>query len=240
MKRLLLFWQLGLACLGATPPFLIPLAEPPHFEKGGEVPYTYPVETDLVALFSSTYSKKAYEQWKPKNETLAQTLKNNSFAGVADAALIQSVYRELVEHPVAKEQNVSPFDPNGDLGYCFGRALLVHSLLRKKKIPQRDIAKLFIVGKLTYRHLMWDFHVTTLVRGQDKGWWAIDSLYEKPLPATEWMKRAENLATNQKRPEVLFALTDPRKFQAGHGSYRAEHLRNPSIYSYFKGLFGPF
>ena len=241
MKQIFFLWSLAfsLGGLGALPPFLVPLLETPSFQKG-VVPYSYPLETDLIALFSSTYTRHAHKFWKPKNEALAKVLQTNAVAGAADAELIELVYRDLVENAVAKEQNAPQFDPKGDLGFCFGRALWVHHLLRKKQITQADIAKLFVVGKLNYRDLMWDFHVATLVRGKDKTWWAIDSLYEKPLPAAEWMTRAEKLGANKKRPELFFALTDPRKFQAGHGSYQVEALKNSSLYGYFQGLFGKF
>lgn len=234
-----LIWFFSAWGISPAPAFLTPLLVPPERETAA-LPYTHSLDEDLIALFSSTYSKHAHDLWKPKNEALATGLAKNVVAGKANKALIEAVYRDLTQNAVAKEQNAANYDPNGDLGFCFGRAMWVHHLLRKRQIAQGDIAKLFVVGKLSYRDLMWDFHVTTLVRAQDKTWWAIDSLYDKPLPAVEWMQRAQKLGANQKRPELFFAFTDPRKFQAGHGAYRVDDLKNPSLYPYFRSLFGAF
>lgn len=92
---------------------------------------------------------------------------------------------------------LNPSDPPvGVVGYCFGRAMTAHLNARYMKLAESSIRKLFIIGDLrSGPDPEWRFHVTTLVKGTDGIWYAIDPIMTQgtPLPASEWIETVKGI-----------------------------------------------
>lgn len=215
--------------------------------------YTHPLETNLIQVFheemplaKATVKPKA--TWKEKsqqiysflheqNEKVRVALEKTSSTSGASEKVIQTTFDQLANNRVSKVEAVRKYDQRGDVGFCFGRAAMVHYLLLQNGIPQSQIAKIFAVGKLRYDNLLWDFHMATMVRGPQGKWRVIDSLFDKPLVYDEWMKRVSEFGTNTQYPQVRFYVTDPRKFQPAYAQYRVEDFNIPELKPYFQALF---
>jgi len=123
---------------------------------------------------------------------------------------LRQIYDYATYNPVTtlKTEIIKHYDPTGEIGFCFGRALTAQLYARLASLNPKSIAKLFIIGALSTRPLgpnenpEWRFHVTTLVRGPNKGnlptWYAIDPIMHEeprgqlPLTMTEWIARVQD------------------------------------------------
>jgi len=105
-----------------------------------------------------------------------------------DEAAIETLYQNTARHPVAGLPVVHRYDPDGMVGFCFGRAMAAHLLARRMGLAPEAIGKVFIVGDLRSGvDPEWRFHVTTVVRGPAGRWWAIDPVAWHPRPLPAWM-----------------------------------------------------
>ncbi len=113
------------------------------------------------------------------------------------------LFRALSRHPVANlsDETMLKYDPkNIGIGYCFGRAMTAHLLALQMGLDPEGIRKVFIVGDLrSGPDPEWYFHVTTIVRGTDRKWYAEDSIMTPPLsaagrelPFNEWVRIVRN------------------------------------------------
>jgi len=115
-----------------------------------------------------------------------------------DRAEADRIYQAVATHPVAGNEAASAYDPNSELGLCFGRALAVQLEALKSRIHNKAILKIWYVSVdedgrpgLEARGKHYKFHVATLLHASDGGWWAIDPLLGGPLKAPEWVRRME-------------------------------------------------
>jgi hypothetical protein len=74
----------------------------------------------------------------------------------------------------------------------------------------------------------WRFHVTTLVKGPQDAWFAVDPIFERPLPVLDWIKRVRNTWDKNKNAKLYFVdpsvvLPDLRTIPAPNEE-KQEHL----------------
>ena len=115
-------------------------------------------------------------------------------------------------HPVARLDRLSQYDPSGHIGFCFGRAMTVHLIARRMGLSNDSIRKLFIIGYLDTREdpqgdPEWRFHVTTLVKGEKGAWYAVDPIMQGVMSIKEWVKYVR--ATWDKKNQALLYMTSP-------------------------------
>ncbi len=135
---------------------------------------------------------------------------------VLDRQSIDQVFTVLKRHPVADLAVVDRYDTNGEIGFCYGRAMTGYLLLKQKGIKETSVRKLFIVGDLRSNPAQpeWRFHVTVLVK-TSTDWYALDPIFDKPLTASEWIRRVRatwdswHRETNPERRARLY-LTPPQ------------------------------
>lgn len=115
-------------------------------------------------------------------------------------------------HKVASLEAVEKYDPTGEIGFCFGRAMTVNLIARKMGLDSNSIRKLFVIGDLRQgENPEWRFHVTTLVKGDDSKWYAIDPIMQWPLAPggpilmENWMEIVQKTWDKDKRAQ--FYLT---------------------------------
>lgn len=155
-------------------------------------------------------------------------------------AVATSILGSMQTHPVVGETALSRYDPELEVGFCFGRAVYAHWELLRRRVPARDIRKAFAIGRLVSNSLIWDFHVATITRAQDTTWWAIDGLTSKVLPLEEWMKETQKLDRDPKDPTVRFYFTDANQFLPFDGAYSQKNLNKRLFKGYFKDLEASF
>ena len=149
-----------------------------------------------------------------------------------------SLYRATQENPVASYELRKKYDPEGRLGFCFGRALAVHLEALRVGIRRESIRKIWAVGKLQLGDLKWQHHVATMVRANDGGWWVIDPMWEAPMKATQWMTRMRWVFATWKDPEIQFMVTKPERFGTEFSDkYSKEELTSDWYGDFFKDLF---
>lgn len=86
------------------------------------------------------------------------------------------LYNDLARNEVATVSRLGTYDPDGILGFCFGRAMAAHLIAMRMGLRPEGLRKLFIVGELkTGTGTGWRFHVTTLVKGDDSQWYCMDT-----------------------------------------------------------------
>jgi hypothetical protein len=227
----------------------------PSPQEGGSSPYTHDTEDNLIAIYSEeiriakskidpSVSKPArnkilFERMGEENKKVEEKLRNSSDGKNAEThkKIAQKVFESLSSHNVTKIDAVERYDKRGDIGFCFGRAAMVHYLLLENGIKQDQIAKIFVVGRLKFKGQLWDFHMATMVKGEKGEWLVIDSLHDQVLPHTEWIKRAHTLDIKPDLPQLRFYVTDARKFQPAYKNYRVRDFQIPDLKQYFTELF---
>ena len=127
--------------------------------------------------------------------------------------------RELIarvrNHPVASVNALGKYDPEGYIGFCFGRAMAVHLMARKMGLAKDSIKKLFVVGDLrSGPEPEWRFHVTTVIRGENGQWSALDPIMTFPIangdPQTleQWMSTVQRVWDKEGKAKYYLTSAD--------------------------------
>lgn len=120
------------------------------------------------------------------------------------------LFNHVLNHKVAAltPENIAKYDtPKQEIGYCYGRAMAVHLRARKMGLKPGSIKKLYIIGDLRQgEEPEWRFHVTTLVKGGDKKWYAIDPILGHPRPMIDWIRRVRSIWDKKPDPADLAKL----------------------------------
>lgn len=152
----------------------------------------------------------------------------------------EKILSEIRKNPVANLEATTSYDPSGQLGFCFGRALYVHYLLLREGVDRSDIAKVFVAGQLRVSHRLWKFHVAVFVRDPKAGYVVIDPLFEKPMALAEWRKLATAFDIKGTKSRARFYVTDPRKFLPSFGRYHTSEIESTHLKAYFTDLANTF
>lgn len=102
------------------------------------------------------------------------------------------LYHLTATHKVASLDHMQKYDPDGIIGFCFGRSMAAHLIARRMGLRADAIRKMFVVGPLgSGGKIEWRFHVTTIVRGENGDWYAIDPIMGSPLTEPAWIQRVK-------------------------------------------------
>lgn len=155
------------------------------------------VETNLIKLYYSEIEKvksnlaeglplrerdiAISKALQTKNADLLKLLDTNVNAdpnlvlGSLSQEQAQRVLLSLVNHPIVGNDALEKkYDVAREVGFCFGRATFVHMELLRRGVDPSSIAKIFAIGRLNHEAEAWDYHVTTIVRGNGGKWLVID------------------------------------------------------------------
>ena len=193
----------------------------------------------------SVIQKKAFVSavLKKKNAEMVleldsyQSAKNEGFLPAIDRAQAQAILEAIRKNPIVSDAGARKYDVRGSaIGYCFGRAAFVHVELLRRGVDPKSIGKIFAIGPLTYQDSIWDFHVATVVRSTNGGWWAIDGMTDDVLKVEPWMKQVLRWSLDDENPTLRFYFADASKFQPTPGTYSDKKLYDPLYRGYFKDL----
>lgn len=130
------------------------------------------------------------------------------------------LYKEVANNPVSQLASLDKYDPQGVIGFCFGRAMAAQLLARKMGLVPESIQKLFVIGALCSKckkpedKSEWRFHVATLVRGPKQEMYVIDPIYPhdhfKPVTVAQWVEfiRKGWDSYHNGKPKAFLYLTD--------------------------------
>lgn len=153
------------------------------------------------------------------------------------SAEIAKLFKSVEDHPVASMSQIKKYDPeNLGIGFCFGRAMTTHlEALWNFSLQNASIQKVWAVGKLVSGESEWRYHVTTIVKGTDGKWWAIDPVFDGPVTIEHWYSQMkENIDSNGKM--VIFN-TSARRFGADYNTaYDKRSLENRLFNNFFVDL----
>ena len=98
----------------------------------------------LVFFSLSTFAATQEEalQWYQKIDSIQGT--KNSLT----KSERQELYKSARHHKVAALEVIGQYDPTGEIGFCFGRAMTVHLIARRMGLASEGVRKLFAIGDL--------------------------------------------------------------------------------------------
>lgn len=145
----------------------------------------------------------------------------------------QFFFKLLKENPIVSLDQIQKYDPDSEVGFCFGRAAYVHLELLRHGVAPENVAKVFVIGRLQAFGSRWDFHVATITKGMGDQWWVIDNLFEDALPLKEWIQKTEKLSQDPEQPAPRVYFTDGLKFHPALGDYNEKNLSVRYYHGYF-------
>lgn len=106
---------------------------------------------------------------------------------------IQKLYGLQISHPVARTDRVSKYDPEGLIGFCFGRSMTGALMASSLGLDFSQMQHIFIVGDLRRpgaANPEWRFHVSFVVPDEQGNLWALDPIIpeQRPVLLGRWIQ----------------------------------------------------
>ncbi|MGZ3691553.1 MAG: protein-glutamine glutaminase family protein, partial [Pseudobdellovibrio sp.] len=184
-----------------------------------------------VARAESEGTIKALNDWP------TETANAKRLSGL-DNKQIKELYAKVENNETAGLCNINKYDPNGEIGFCFGRATTAHIEALRAGISKDQVRKVWAVGHFKTGSAEWRYHVTTIVRNTEGRWIAIDPIFDRPIPVEQWYKEMQGFdVENNMR---LFS-TRAERFGPDEGAkYTPGQLKASYFNNYFKDLMEGF
>lgn len=147
----------------------------------------------------------------------------------------EDALRFVMEKSVSAPKNIANFEEGDQIGFCFGRALMLHYLLLRAGVLPKDLAKIFAVGTFNVGDQFWRFHVAVMVNAEE-GLLIVDPLYGNVATLDEWTSNVSSLDINYPYPRARFYITDAKKFMPQAGVYDLSLMGTPALKAYFFAL----
>lgn len=160
----------------------------------------------------------------------------NTKAAKDYAHIAQRILNIIETNNITSSKNTYEFDNSNEIGFCFGRAMLVHYFLIKAGIDPQDILKIFTLGELLVDHQFWHFHVAIMLRDSMHGYIIVDPLFENPLAYKTWIEKIHQYEIKYPFSRARFYITDPRKFLPASGFYDLASLSQQILRGYFNKI----
>ncbi len=172
------------------------------------------------------HNKNILDTFKKPQESLPEKGFTNYLLGDEDDVLFRAL----------KESNVhryhACYDPTHKLGFCFGRATIIHMEALIRGVHPRAIKKVWVVGDFNGL----DYHVATMVRLGANNWVVFDTNFGKPILARHWFKAMQDLKTPSSK-ELMYFVTDPNRFSPFTAApYSSVDLFNTQTLTYDRTL----
>lgn len=183
-------------------------------------------------------SKSAVKKW---NDTLLASLNEAplpSSVGSRKPAVsydeAKDLFKILNDHPVASCKQLPKYDPNKNIGFCFGRAVAGHLLALQEGVHKESVRKIWAVGTMHADNITWGHHVATMVRGQGGKWYVLDPEYKRVLTLETWIKKVKEMDADGK---LMFLSSEAKRFgPATPDAYSAIELNSDFYNKYFSDL----
>lgn len=172
---------------------------------------------DEVAIYSSADLVRLNEQTLEKinqqeiSDSVVNANKKTFSVSEGQAGLIM---KELRTNPVVSLENLLRYDPTELIGFCFGRALFTQLELLRRGVHKQSIMKAFAVGRMLKDKINWNFHVATIVKASEGGWWAIDPEFDSVMKVDDWFMKMRSYSYGD---ELRLYVTDAKRFSSNIG-----------------------
>lgn len=113
------------------------------------------------------------------------------------------------------------YDPKGTVGFCFGRATMVHMEALIRNVAPESVRKIWLTGDMSE----WGHHVATLIKAQD-GWYIIDVEVGAVVKVNEWFKFFKKYQPKDAKEMMLFISKADRFGPNDKTGYTAGDLFN--------------
>lgn len=113
--------------------------------------------------------------------------------------------------------------PDVTVGYCFGRAVVVHTEGILRGVDPASMKKIWAVGDLGH----WGHHVSTIVRGKDQKWYAIDNV-TGVVTVEDWISGISSMKKHGAKTPMFFVSQAERVGPYGPQTYNMMDLFNTS------------
>jgi hypothetical protein len=153
----------------------------------------------------STYSDPSPQHLEIQSEFQEFLLRYKSSLPALPEYARDRIFNALFKHPVAGLDQLGIYDPNGIIGFCFGRSFAAFLLERQMGLKISAIKNLFIVGDLrSGQDPEWRFHVTNVVQLSNGQWYAIDPVIpqNRPVPVAEWVRTVRSIWDKKGRAKL--------------------------------------
>jgi len=189
-----------------------------------------------------TLKQRSPKEAKSLNEAALQKLKKEPFenplskkkTGLTDKE-INKLYDDVAANNQVSESLCGVYNGSPQYGFCWGRAMAAHLKALQTGLPTRNVRKLWAVGNLKADGTNWRYHVTTLVRGKNGTWYAIDPIFKKAMPAIDWYNRMSKEFDRQGTMRI-FASPANRFNPQSFAKYNKERLAKAFYYNFFSDL----
>lgn len=192
-------------------------------------------QVDMFTLWRQT-RRNARKITDATEKYLEQPLESTSERRVAYLSRQQAnkIYDAVDNHPIASQCQLRRYDPQGNMGFCFGRAMTAHLELLNSGVQKDKIRKLWAVGHFKTGSASWRYHVTTIVQGPDGSWWAIDPIMGSPIEAGAWIRRMKGYDAGGDM--VAFTSEAKRFGPSSPEKYSRNELNHSGYNDYFNDL----
>ena len=165
-------------------------------------------------------------------DPVAPTKEESTATITRDEALV--IFKAVANHPTNGRDKEEKYDPEDCFGFCFGRAVMVHTEALRRGVDPASIKKIWAVGSLEKGK--WHFHVATMVKSSRTGsWWVIDPVYGTVINAETWISRMQNSSDDN---QMMVFVTDPRRFSVYSPQHYTEiDLLGVGVSDYYRGYF---
>ncbi len=146
------------------------------------------------------------------------------------------IYKAMKETKV--NVNHDCYDPDGTIGFCFGRATIVHMEAIIRNVHPEAIKKIWIAGDMG----KWGHHVAGMVKGE-KGWLVLDTDLEHAVSTDEWVAKFMPDKPADAKEIMVFVTQAGRFGPYSTESYNAVDLFNTKnlkfnkAQDYYRGYF---
>jgi hypothetical protein len=137
-------------------------------------------------------------------------------------AQINQLYEKVANHSVGSLKVVKRYDPDGNIGFCFGRASISHVEALEMGLAKENVKKIWAIGSMKYEDIFWQHHVSGIVRRDDGVWFTIDPEYDYPRKLDEWAKIVKKMDADGK---LQFFVTDAKRF--GPDDFNTYNIAGP-------------
>lgn len=145
----------------------------------------------------------------------------------------QNLMDAMNAHPVVGKGAAARYDPDGFMGFCFGRATWSHLELLRRGVRKEPIRKVWAIGSIIGPGASWRYHVATIVRSSEGGWWALDNYLDRLVTLEEWAERMQAMNPDGK---LRVYHTEARRLGPYPGKYSKRNLHLQDYRGYFEDM----
>ncbi|MBF0543948.1 MAG: hypothetical protein HQM08_05935 [Candidatus Riflebacteria bacterium] len=127
-----------------------------------------------------------------------------------DYSQLETLYENVYNHPIACFDALQKYDPQGNIGFCFGRAMAVQLLARKMGLKKECQARVFAIGALGQdpKNPDWRFHTSAMVKDEKGEWYTIDPVMGCPMTLKQWIEKEQGEDDPERKAKFYITTAD--------------------------------